>query len=1296
MKKITLLLFVFFTCWQISAQTGTIVVGVNDGIPNTATGDPSPLQDYWKVQRTQYLYTAQELTGAGLVAGNITSIGWVATALNLSGLQENYTIKIKSTSSTVLTTTFETGATEVYSPTDFTPTSTGNVMFTLTTPFNWNGTSNIIVELCAGLASGTYTENVSCSNSTTVGNMTAYFRNDSETAPCTIATAGTLTNQRPLLVISGNVAGCLAPLNVVAGAITATTAAISWDAAVPTPSLGYEYVISTTNVVPTGTGTATTATFASLTSLLPQTQYYIFIRSKCDAITYSGWNGPILFKTACANVTAFNENFDGVATSTFPSCWAKVGTSGYAYLQTGSTSSAPNTLYMVSYGSATTSQAVVSAQLVSNLGAGTNRIKFNMACYTVGGVVEFGYLTDPLDASTFVPLTSFTAATVGYSSYQFSPPAGTYSDFPAFRHTGVSTNSVLIDNVVWEAIPACLDATGLVAAGITATAASVSWDALTGVTAYQYAVTTSATPPVSGTSTTLTFASVSGLTPQTVYYLHVRAACTGGTFGLWSTLTFTSACAPIAPPVLETFDTFLPNQCWFKGDNGDLTAGPATFGTNGWKNDGFGNIGTTGSIAYNHYYTGANDWIISPQIAIPVTGYELKFDAALTQWNGTTAPTTAWDSGDVMEVLVSTTGFTNWTVLYSISNANPPANTGSPIIVDLDAYAAQNIRIAYRVVSGPTDGADDTDIFVDNFQIRLTPSCVEPVNLVSSGYSATTASISWDATSPAPTVGYQYIVSTSNATPTTAGTATTSTFAALTGLLPQTTYYVFVRSDCGTGSFSYWTGPISFTTLCTPVSVLPWTEGFEGVTTPALPTCWFKQNGNYATSSDVTYNNAHAGTKYLRTRYGASNEFVWTPGFNLTAGISYDFSSFVQGDNGTTWEVSYFVNNAQSSTGATQLGGTYTVPGSGFPYAPQSYNTLTRSFVPATTGTYYFAVKVNEPTSGPWYVAFDDFELKLSPACPTPSASATAVTDATATVSWSAVPSATLGYEYVLNTTAADPSVAGTSTTSLTYAATGLTQTTVYYFHIRSVCAAGTYSTWSTTSFTTLATPPVNDNCANAIAVVAGGTYATNPVNGSNVGATTSAQTAPTTCFGYSGGDIWYTTTVPTSGNITIETGTNTGGTGLDTVIAVYTGTCGALTQVGCDDDGATESTYGLSLLSLTGLTPGATLYIRAYEYGNDTFGSFKISAYDASLGTNSFNNNAFTVYPNPVKNILNINYTENITKIQIVNMLGQEIITKTVNTTQNQVDMTGLVQGTYLVKITSNEMVKTIKVIKE
>jgi hypothetical protein len=48
------------------------------------------------------------------------------------------------------------------------------------------------------------------------------------------------------------------------------------------------------------------------------------------------------------------------------------------------------------------------------------------------------------------------------------------------------------------------------------------------------------------------------------------------------------------------------------------------------------------------------------------------------------------------------------------------------------------------------------------------------------------------------------------------------------------------------------------------------------------------------------------------------------------------------------------------------------------------------------------------------------------------------------------------------------------------------------------------------------------------------------------------------------------------------------------------------------------------------------------------------------------------------------------------LNLLGQEMIVKSMNETQGQVDMSQLSAGTYLVKVTSDNQVKTIKVVKE
>lgn len=94
----------------------------------------------------------------------------------------------------------------------------------------------------------------------------------------------------------------------------------------------------------------------------------------------------------------------------------------------------------------------------------------------------------------------------------------------------------------------CAPPIATAATNITFTTATVNWTAPTAYTpsnGYQYAVTTSATPPASGTATTATTANVTGLTANTTYYLHVRSDCGAiNGFSTWSTISFvTGYCA---------------------------------------------------------------------------------------------------------------------------------------------------------------------------------------------------------------------------------------------------------------------------------------------------------------------------------------------------------------------------------------------------------------------------------------------------------------------------------------------------------------------------------------------------------------------------------------------------------------------------------------------------------------------------------------------------------------------------------------------------------------------------------
>ena len=171
--------------------------------------------------------------------------------------------------------------------------------------------------------------------------------------------------------------------------------------------------------------------------------------------------------------------------------------------------------------------------------------------------------------------------------------------------------------------------------------------------------------------------------------------------------------------------------------------------------------------------------------------------------------------------------------------------------------------------------------------------------------------------------------------------------------------------------------------------------------------------------------------------------------------------------------------------------------------------------------------------------------------------------------------------------------------------------------------------------------------------------------------------------------DVWFSFQAPTSGNVTCLV-TPTTMTSLN--FNLYSGTCAALTALNATcNSNLTVATSEV----LTGLTPGDTYFVQVWSNSAEQ-GTFALRLSDDGLGNDSFDNSNFTYYPNPVKNTLNLSYNQEISNVEIFNLLGQKVITNKVNANTAQIDMSNLSKGAYMVRVTSNDQTKTIKVIKE
>ena len=98
--------------------------------------------------RTQILYRASDLLAAGLSAGTINGIAFLVGSKASTAPYQNFQMRIGCTSASSLSpTTWVGGTTVVLGPSSFSTSLFWNAL-NFTTPYDWDGLSNLVVELC--------------------------------------------------------------------------------------------------------------------------------------------------------------------------------------------------------------------------------------------------------------------------------------------------------------------------------------------------------------------------------------------------------------------------------------------------------------------------------------------------------------------------------------------------------------------------------------------------------------------------------------------------------------------------------------------------------------------------------------------------------------------------------------------------------------------------------------------------------------------------------------------------------------------------------------------------------------------------------------------------------------------------------------------------------------------------------------------------------------------------------------------------------------------------------------------
>lgn len=297
-----------------------------------------------------------------------------------------------------------------------------------------------------------------------------------------------------------------------------------------------------------------------------------------------------------------------------------------------------------------------------------------------------------------------------------------------------------------------------------------------------------------------------GLAQNTTYDVYVYGNCVGPTQStLFGPITFTTLCGTQTYPYTEDWeDGGNFDQCWTQevSDNFDFIVG----GPGGTPSTGTGPAGPQSGTYYLYIEaTGAVAGSFATMYSPPIN-MSGSVTPRLNLYYQNNGANMTPDASTIVDI--STTGAGGpWTNVTTISGDQGASWLQD--FSDLTAYAANTVT--FRVTSQMSSGGGFTnDLAIDDFILEEAPACAAP-NALTAAPASNTADLSWNEVGTATLWDIEFGAAgfVPTGTPTTAGTTNPHTE---TGLATLTDYDYYVRADCGSGSFSTWSGPYTFTT----------------------------------------------------------------------------------------------------------------------------------------------------------------------------------------------------------------------------------------------------------------------------------------------------------------------------------------------------------------------------------------------------------------------------------------------------------------------------------------------------
>ena len=671
---------------------------------------------------------------------------------------------------------------------------------------------------------------------------------------------------------------CFAPEYISLLSSGLNSASLSWSSSGEGNTYVLEYKLSDDPWSSAGTLT-TSSTNASLGGLMPASRYQARVKTICSGEEESAWSSTFDFATSCQALTVTTEqpwieDFEGFpgggATHTPLSvCWSSL-ISPYNY-------STPDVLCGYSYAAHSGSNSLMMSGDAQNVNMVTlpeftndlNTLRFSFygasteSTVAAAGRLEVGYVTDPDDPDTYVPVevVEVNDSALSRQYCQFGP----YDFFGlpddasrmVIKFTSSTWNtSWNLDDFVVSLIPECTPPTRLSLLSLTTTTAQIYWAGWNDLTydILYWEDGSFDTTVISGVAYSNLGYTLTDLASSTHYKWMVRTYCSDGTLMCSPVSSFTTVGETQSLPYSRTFEegdgapeiTFsgTGNNQWFVGSaTGNPSDGSTPPHSMYISNDN-GQTNIYGATVSNAYAV--------LNVTFPDLPYEyhLNFDYKLRGENGY----------DMFYVYMVNAG-TNITPTYSYNEL--PESFPGTMLLDRESFVSEwtSVDMILEGVAGTTkqivfywynDASviNNPPVAVDNISIDYF-ACPSPSWFTVDEVGSNDALVSWTETGSATSWKVYYKPKYSNSPY--QEQIVNAQEAVLTDLYSNTEYECYVVSDCGDGEFSAHSRHSFFRTTCGDegIATLPFVEDFSNFELlsdqqyPMYALCWTRLGNAY-------------------------------------------------------------------------------------------------------------------------------------------------------------------------------------------------------------------------------------------------------------------------------------------------------------------------------------------------------------------------------------------------------------------------------------------------------------------